>query len=176
MTFVDWLILLVLAGFVVRGIATGFLRAIFALAGLLCGLVLASWNYQRAAQLVRPLIRWEAAADALGFLLVALVVMLICSLAGKLVSTAVHTVGLGCLDRIAGAAFGFFQGAFFVTLCILVTLAFFPGARWLENGRLPHYFFGTCHLTTHVSPGSLAGPVRKTLHRLEQQTPDWSQM
>ena len=55
---------------------------------------------------------------------------------------AFHSIGLGCLDRIAGGSFGFLQGVLLVTLGILVTVAFFPQAHWLADARLPRYFFG----------------------------------
>ena len=59
----------------------------------------------------------EMIADAIGFLLIAIVVMLLAGLLGSILSKAVHKVGLGCLDSLAGAVFGFFQGALLVTVC-----------------------------------------------------------
>ena len=58
-------------------------------------------------------------ADAIAFLLIALVVMGLVGLVGNVLARALHRIGLGCLDRIAGAVFGFFQGVLLVTLCIL---------------------------------------------------------
>jgi uncharacterized membrane protein required for colicin V production len=80
---------------------------------------------------------------------------------------------LGCLDRLAGGVFGFFQGALLVTLCILVTIAFFPRAHWLVEARMPKMFFGACHLTTHMSPAELAERVREGLKTLEEESPRW---
>jgi membrane protein required for colicin V production len=84
-----------------------------------------------------------------------------------------HKVGLGCLDRLAGAAFGLLQGALLVTLIILVTVAFFPRAHWLTEGKLPRVFFGACHVSTHMSPKELAERVRSGLNTLEEETPVW---
>lgn len=173
MGLVDWAIVAVIALAVFGGLTQGFLRSVCALGGLLAGLSLGAWNYGRLAALILPMVRIEAVADTIGFLLIALLVMALAGIAGKILSGTVHSVGLGCLDRLAGAIFGFFQGALLVTLVILVTLAFFPGAHWLSAARLPRLFFGTCHLSTHVTPHELAERVRLGLDTLERESPQW---
>ena len=130
---------------------------------MLLGLVLAAWNYGRIAAVLMPLVHIEAVADAIGFLLIALVVMAVAGILGTILSKAFHKIGLGCLDGLAGAVFGFFQGVLLVTVCILVTVAFFPETQWLTEARLPKYFFGACHLSTHVTPTRLAERVRDEL-------------
>jgi membrane protein required for colicin V production len=80
---------------------------------------------------------------------------------------------LGCLDRLGGAVFGFFQGALLVTLLILVTVAFFPTTRWLTQAKLPKLFFGACHLSARMSPDELAERVRLGLMTLENESPRW---
>jgi hypothetical protein len=82
-------------------------------------------------------------------------------------------LGLGCLDGLAGAIFGFFQGIILVTLGILVIVAFFPPARFLAEARLPRLFFGSCHLSASMSPHDLAERVREGLKELEEKTPVW---
>ena len=82
-------------------------------------------------------------------------------------------MGFGCLDRLAGAAFGFFQGALLVTLVILMALAFFPKAHWLSDAKLPRYFFGACHLSTHMDPAELARPHPAGAQELEEESPQW---
>jgi len=154
-------------------LSQGFFRSICSLGGLFLGLVLAAWNYPRAAAIVMPLVRIEAIADTIGFLAIALVVMGIAGFAGTVLSKTLHSIGLGCLDRLAGGAFGFFQGALLVTLCILVAVAFFPHAHWLVEARLPKMFFGACHLTTHMSPAELAERVRAGLKMLQEESPHW---
>jgi uncharacterized membrane protein required for colicin V production len=84
-----------------------------------------------------------------------------------------HQIGLGCLDKLAGGAFGFLQGALLVTVVILVAVAFFPKAHWLLDARLPRSFFGACHLSTHISPQELADRVRHGLTYLEEESPQW---
>ncbi len=173
MTWVDWAIVIVLAGATIGGITQGLLRSACSLLGLISGLLLAAWNYGRVAALLLPLVRIEAVANAIGYLLIALVIMVIANLLGALISGMVHKIGLGCLDRLAGILFGFVQGAVLVTLSIIVVLAFFPKSPWLAEATLPKYFLGACQATTHLSPGELANRVRHGIDAMQKQAPEW---
>lgn len=173
MTWVDWAIVIMLVASTLGGISQGLLRSVCSLGGLFLGLLLAAWNYGRIAAILLPVVRIEAVADAIGFLLIALLVMTIANLMGGIIAKTVHKMGLGCLDRLAGAVFGFVQGALLVTLSILVIVAFFPKAAWLADAQLPKFFFGACHLSTHLSPGDLADRVRQGIEALQQHAPGW---
>jgi membrane protein required for colicin V production len=171
MQWVDVAIVVIMAAAVISGAAEGFFRSAFSLGGLVLGLAVAAWNYTRFAPLFMPLVRSKAIADTIAFLLVALLVMAVAALIGAILAKAFRLLGLGCLDGFAGAIFGFFQGVIMVTLGILVIVAFFPEAHWLEDAKLPKMFFGFCHLSTHVSPEELAHRVREGLKALQHETP-----
>jgi membrane protein required for colicin V production len=173
MTWVDWAIVIVLLAATLGGISQGLLRSVCSLCGLFFGLLLAEWNYARVAAFLMPLVRIEAVADALGFLLIALVVMAVFNLAGGVFSKTIHKMGLGCLDRMAGAVFGFVQGVLLVTISILVIVAFFPQAHWLAEATLPKQFFGALHWSTHVTPGELADRLRHGLDEMQKNVPQW---
>jgi len=173
MQWVDWAILLVMALSVLGGLAQGFFRSFCSLGGLLLGLAVASWNYARVAAVILPLVHIKPVANTIAFVLIALLVMGVSALIGKVLYTAFHHMGLGCLDRLAGAAFGFFQGVLLVTLIIVVTVAFFPEAHLLAEAKLPRLFFGACHLSTHVTPADLSERIRQGLKILETESPRW---
>lgn len=175
MTWIDWIIVAVLAASVLAGVAQGFLRAAFALGGLLAGLVLGAWNYPRVAAHLFPLIHPQEAADAIGFLLIAAFVMALGTCVGIIVAKTVHQIGLGCLDRLAGGFFGFFQGIVLVTLGLVAVVAFFPPAHWMEESRLPKLFFGACDLSTRITPSELSQKVRQGLYELDKHSPQWMQ-
>jgi membrane protein required for colicin V production len=173
MSVVDWIIVAILAASVIAGIAQGFLRSVFSLGGLILGLVVAAWNYDRIARFIQPIVHNEKVSNAIGFILIALLVAAVAALIGAILSKAFQKIGLGCLDSLAGAIFGFVQGALLVTVFILVTVAFFPETEWLTQARLPKYFFSACHLSTHISPTGLGDLVREDLNRLERESPAW---
>jgi membrane protein required for colicin V production len=170
---VDWAIVLVILLSVLSGLSQGFLRAFCSLGGAFLGLLLAAWNYDLVASFLTPIVRVEAISDAIAFLGIVVIVMTLTNLAGATTAKALHSMGFGCFDKLAGAAFGFVQGALLVTLIVLVTVAFFPKTHWLVQARLPHMFFGACHLSTHMSPAELADRVRDGLRFLELESPGW---
>jgi membrane protein required for colicin V production len=175
MSWVDLAIVVVLAASVLGGIVQGFLRSACSVIGLVLGIALAVWNYAQLGMMFRPIVRLEAVANLIAFLIIALVVMALANLAGIMLKRTMSWMGLGCLDGIAGAIFGFFQGALLVTLCILVTVAFFPGARWPTQARLPQYFVGALHMSMHMSPSELSDKVRDGLRMLEHDSRQWTQ-
>ncbi|MGA9587482.1 MAG: CvpA family protein [Terracidiphilus sp.] len=170
MTLVDWIIVVVLAASVLAGIARGFFRSAFSLAGLVLGLMLAAWNYWRLAAILKVVIHSVEVADAIAFVVIALLVMAVAAILGSLLAKIFEKVGLGCLDRLAGGLFGFIEGLVFVLVCILVTVAFFPQTVWLTEARLPRYFFGALHVSIRVTPSRMSDRVRKELQTLESET------
>jgi membrane protein required for colicin V production len=172
-TWVDWAIIAVMLGSVLAGLFQGFFRTAFSLMGLLFGLSLAGWNYPRVAAVLMPMVRIEAVADTIAFFLIAILIVALANVIGNFLGKALDWMGLGCLDMLAGAVLGFFQGILLVTLCILVTVAFFPKAEWLTESRLPRQFFGVCHISTHVTPSELADRVRQGLRTMELESPHW---
>ncbi len=76
MTIVDWIIVVILVGAVLGGMAQGFLRSVFGLGGLVLGLVargLELWPHRGDHQ--APGAQSEEWRTAIGFLLIAVVVM-----------------------------------------------------------------------------------------------------
>ena len=173
MIWVDWIIVLVILLAVLAGLREGFFRSACSVAGLLLGLALATWNYGRLATWLMFFVRIETVADVIAFLAIALTVMGLAGLIGQIVARTVHVMGLGFVDRLAGAAFGFLQGALLVMVTILVALAFYPRAHWLARAKLPKYFFAACHMTARMSPEEMADRVRHGLLLLEDESPRW---
>lgn len=173
MAWADWAILGVLALAIFGGMVQGFIRSAFALGGLVLGFVLATWNYGIAAKMFRSLVRSETIADAIGFLVIAILVMLVAAVLGGAIQRMFRWAGLGCLDTLLGAVIGFLQGVLLVIVFVLVTVAFFPGSDWLIGARLPHLFFGVAHLSMDASPKELGDKVQDSLRKLKKESPQW---
>ena len=170
MTLVDWAVVIIMVAAVIAGMAQGFFRSVCSLGGLILGLAIAGWNYGRLAAVLLPLVRIPAVADTIGFLLIALLVMVAIGLIGSLLAKAFKMIGLGWLDGIAGAVFGFFQGIVLVVVFILVVVAFFPQEQWLAESTLPRMFFGALHVSTHMTPSELSGRVHSGLRSIEEES------
>ena len=170
MTLVDWAVVIIMVSAVIAGMAQGFFRSVCSLGGLVLGLAIAAWNYGRLAAIFLPLFRIAAIANTIAFLLVALLVMALIGFIGNLLAKAFKMIGLGWLDSIAGAVFGFFQGVVLVVVFILVIVAFFPQEQWLAESSLPRMFFGALHVSTHVTPSELSSRVRSGLRAVEEDS------
>ncbi len=173
MIWVDWVIVLVILLAILGGLREGFFRSACSLAGLLLGLALATWNYGLVAGWLMFCVHIEAVADVIGFLAIAFAVMALFGIAGQMIAKTVHGMGLGCLDRLLGAVFGFLQGTLLVMVVILVALAFYPHAHWLARAKLPKYFFTACHMTARMSPEEMADRIRHGLLVLENESQQW---
>ena len=104
MMLVDWVVVFIMVMAVIGGLSEGFFRSACALGGLLLGLVIAAWNYGQVASLLWSVIRVRPVADAIAFLLIALLVMAIVGFIGSALAKAFRLLGLGWLDRLAGGA------------------------------------------------------------------------
>jgi membrane protein required for colicin V production len=166
-------IVIVVALSVLGGLSQGFFRSVCSLGGLILGLATAEWNYPIVAAPLKTLVHDDMTANIIAFILIAILVMAIAGVLGVLLHRTFKQIGLGCLDRLCGAVFGFFQGILLVTLAILVTVAFYPQAHWLLEAKLPRHFFAACHLSTHLSPDQLSERTQTGLKTLEEETPDW---
>jgi membrane protein required for colicin V production len=172
---VDWFIVLLIALAVLGGLKQGFLRSAMGLGGTIAGLSLAAWNYSNAAGVFLPMVHVEALANAMGFLIIVLVVMGLARVSGSVLSLTAESVGLGFADRLAGGLLGFLEGFILVTILVWVSVAFYPHAAWLTSSRLARDFFGACRLSTHISPQELADRVLQGLNALEEETYHWIQ-
>ena len=170
MTLVDWAVVIIMVAAVIAGMAQGFFRSVCSLGGVILGLAIAAWNYGRLAAVLLPLIRISAVANAIAFLLIAVLVMVAAGLIGNLLAKAFKTIGLGWLDGIAGAFFGFFQGIVLVVVFILVIVAFFPQEQWMAESTLPRMFFGALHVSTHMTPSELSERVHSGLRTIEEES------
>jgi membrane protein required for colicin V production len=173
MALVDWIILGVLLVSVLSAAKNGFFLEIFSLAGIIAGLWIASWNYQR---LLPWIVRWihsRIAAEALSFLLLALGIMIAAGIVGRLIRWSVHSIGLGWADRFVGAVFGLVKGCALVTLAVLTIAAFLPRAPWFQQSRLAPYFLSAAHQASVVTPHEFGERIRQGVVIIRNAQPHW---
>ncbi len=174
MEWMDLIILAVMAASVFVGMVQGFLRTTCSLLGLILGVLLASSNYPSLAAFLKFGTKYEAFSNAIAFILIAAAVMIAANVIGISLKRFSHWLGLGFLDIVAGGVAGLLQGALVVTVCILVTVAFFPQTTWLTEGRFPQLFFKTCGLDPRTSPEELSAKVKEEMRTLKHEMPQWT--
>lgn len=127
MNWVDIIILIVLAIGLVKGLANGFVRGLFGLAALVLGIMIAAAHYEQVTEVLFSRLEVGAQGQAiLGFLLVFVIVLILVSVVGRILSKALKLASLGWLDRLAGGILGVVMACVFTgVLLLLVVMAGF---------------------------------------------------
>ncbi|MFY9746066.1 MAG: CvpA family protein [Acidobacteriaceae bacterium] len=173
MAIVDWVILIVLILSVVSAAKAGLILEVFSLAGLVLGLLVASWDYQKLTPWMGQWIHSPSWNQALSFIVMALGVMIAAGIAGRIVRWSVKSVGLGWADRMAGAAFGLLKGCALVTIAVMVIAAFWPSATWFRQSRFAPQFLSMAHAAAAVAPAELGDRIRSGVIVLRKAQPEW---
>ncbi len=168
----DWLLIAILLYSTIAAFVTGFFRELFSLVGLFAGILLASWNYSILGSRLIALMPW-AAAQIVSFLLIAILVMVLCGIAGTLVSKTVRTIGLGFVDRLLGAVFGFVRGSLLGVTILMAAAAFLPHEALIRRSQLSKYFLDGAHAVSFVVPTNLQQHIRLGVLELKHNTPEW---
>ncbi len=125
MNWLDLVIVLLIAFFVVTAFSAGLIRELVTLVSVVVGVIMAGLFYDDLARDVLSFIDDEAAARAVAFLLLLGAVYL----AGQLIAIMLKQVAavllLGWADRIGGALFGILKGLIVVE-ALLILLVTYP--------------------------------------------------
>src|ERR1700691_4535547 len=173
MAIVDWVILIVLVLSVLSAAKAGLVLEVCTLAGLVLGLLVASWDYEKLTPWMGQWFHSPALCQALSFIAIALGVMIVAGIAGRLVRWSVKSVGLGWADRLAGAAFGLIKGCALVTIAVMVIAAFWPIATWFRQSRFAPRFLSMARRAAAVAPAELGDRIRSGVVVLRKAQPDW---
>jgi membrane protein required for colicin V production len=173
MALIDWVMVVVLLVSVLSAAKKGFFLEIFSLAGVIAGLLLASWNYRKLMPWLVGWVHSYPASEAISFIAIAIGVMIVAGLIGRLIRWSVHSVGLGWADRFVGAIFGFVKGCALITVAVLVVAAFVPQAPWFRQSRLAPYFLTAAHQASVVTPNDLGERIRQGVTAIRNAQPLW---
>jgi membrane protein required for colicin V production len=124
------IILLIISAF--GGLASGLIKSVLSLVGLIVGVVLAGRFYIGLSGLL-AFIQNQNIARIVAFLIIFLIVVVIAAVLGSILTKAVSALLLGWLNRLGGAVFGIILGAVFIA-AILVILAKYAGGNSVISG------------------------------------------
>jgi membrane protein required for colicin V production len=128
MSWIDYAVLGVLAVSVVLGLVRGFVREVLSLLGWLLALYLAAVFATDAAMWLPQDFATLMIRQLIAALAIFLVVSVVTGILAWLIAKLVHSVGLGLIDRLLGAMFGFARGLLLV-LIIAIGIALSPIER-----------------------------------------------
>lgn len=109
---------LVIAG-ALYGLSQGLVRQVFALLGLVAGLVIAGQSHTALGGLL-TFISDRGVANVVAFIVILIAVMIAAGLAGRVVARALKIAMLGCVDSVLGVALGLAQAIIFAQLALLL--------------------------------------------------------
>lgn len=117
----DWFILLVLAGGLIRGFVVGAVRQVTSLAGLVVAFFLSvQLMHPIGTLLASGLGLSEAVGPIAGFLVIFVGVQLLFVALSRLLEQVVETLSLSLFNRAAGGALGSFKAALLLSVLFLV--------------------------------------------------------
>jgi membrane protein required for colicin V production len=170
---VNWLDILmaVLAAiFVLQGLRQGFTRLAIALVATLLGIILASWMYGSAGAFLIPYVSSKSLANIAGFLIVFIGVQL----AGALLSWGLGRLykwtGLTVLDRMLGAVFGVVKAALVGIVIVMILTAFplNPVPNSIKDSRAAPYLIEASHVLVQLAPRELKDGFAATYDKIKK--------
>ncbi len=128
----DIVIIVALAIPTFTGLKLGLIKAVLSLAGVIIGVVVASNLYQPAARLL-GFIPDENIANVIAFVVILLAVIIVATLAARLLKFLASVTMLGWVDHIGGAALGFLLGTILFSALLAASVKFFGDSLVTES-------------------------------------------
>lgn len=133
----DILIAIVVAAGLIIGFTRGILGQIAGLVGIVCGIVAARLFGTRVADFLGGLAGSDTLDRVIGYVLVFIAAYLLGWVITKVFKQAVHSLGLGIVDRIAGAIIKAAIYAFVLSIALNIYLIFKPDKHDLDAPGKP---------------------------------------
>ncbi|OGL73795.1 hypothetical protein A3C96_03830 [Candidatus Uhrbacteria bacterium RIFCSPHIGHO2_02_FULL_60_10] len=158
MSTVDFVILVLLGGFVLSGLWFGLIHMIGSIVGLFAGAFVASRFYEPAAQVLVPFLGGNLnLARLVGFFLVFVLATRLCGLGFWLLEKAYNFFavipGMKLMNRFLGAIFGLIEGTF------VIGLAVFFASRFPYSEAFTTALQGSALARPVLAVGSLLAPL-----------------
>ena len=143
MNWLDIVIIILIVVPTLLGLKNGIVKALLTVAGIIIGVVLAG-RFSEALGERLTFISDPGWAKIVAYAIILVVVMVIASIAAKLVKNVLSAILLSWVDRLGGAVLGFVLGAFFCAGILslwaqLVTSGLFGPSETLQNSALANF-------------------------------------
>lgn len=166
----DVVLILMLLSSAVAGLRTGFARVVVGFIASIFGFLAAFWCYRMVAVDIQPWVSRPALADALGFFLVFIGVLILGSLVGAILSKLLKWVGLSWFNHLLGGAAGLARGVLVIAVAVSAIVAFSPSPPpgFLANSRLLPYALKASSWLAATAPRQLKDAFDAQMKNLKQ--------
>ena len=119
---IDIVFIIIIAGFVLRCAARGFVGELMSIAALIAALLAAIFFFRSGALIIRNYLKTEVIVipEIVSFILLFLVIFTAVKLLEILLKNSVQIIKLSAADRFLGIIFGFAEGLVFVCLLLFI--------------------------------------------------------
>ena len=128
MNALDFVIVGVIAFFVIKGIFKGFFREISSLAGIIFGFLVGNHYYPQMSVFLKPYIPLEKSLPLVSFIVLFFLVFICFSLLGILLHHLFKRLFIGWFDRGLGTFFALIKGVIVCYLLIVLLTFFVPSS------------------------------------------------
>ena len=137
----DLFLVLMLFSSALAGLRTGFARVVIGFIAAVFGFLAAFWCYRIVSVNIAPWVSRPALADALGFFLVFIGVLILGSVVGLILSKLLKWVGLSWFNHLLGGAAGLARGVLVIAVMVSAIVAFSPSPPpgFLDRSKLLPY-------------------------------------
>lgn len=166
MNWLDIVVILLLAGFVLAAYSAGLIREVVTFIAVLAGIVIAGLLYERLAKDVLVFIDSEDAAEAVAFLALFGAVYLLGQIGASVLKTGAALLMLGPFDHLGGAVFGFIKGILVIQV-LLIVFAAYPSLKLdtaVANSEIARYFVDDFSFLLKILPGEFEDRVDQFLN------------
>ncbi|MGA2181742.1 MAG: CvpA family protein [Bryobacteraceae bacterium] len=173
MTFLDFILLAVIIGFLAQGLNGGFSRVGVGFIASIAGIFCAFWFYGITSAWIMPYVNSRPVANLLGFLIILVGFGIAGSLIGRVMAKIFRWVGLSWLDRLGGAAFGLLQGLVVAVALVTVIVACSPTPPpdMLARSRVVPYLLGPSNAMAAMIPRELRDSFHDTTDKVRKMWP-----
>lgn len=167
MNWLDIILLLIFAISMVSGAMKGLTRIVLGLVATLLGIVLAVWFYASVGAYFLPYVSSETIANFCGFLTILLGISFLGTLVSKVIAYFFEAVGLGWLDRLLGAGFGFARAGLLSMGLLVALVSFAPkDSTAVLNSRAAPYLLEAARLVVAIAPAEISGQFQSSYQEI----------
>jgi membrane protein required for colicin V production len=166
----DLLLVVIVGASVVAGFMSGFARVGIGLLCAIFGMIFAFWFYGIPAVWIHKLINSMPLSNIFGFLFVFFAFVVAGALIGRIIAKLFKWTGLGWLDRLMGAAFGFLRGSLVAVALVAILLAFTPKPlpNWMIDSTAMPYAIEASHLVSEIAPSGIKDAVVESMNQIKK--------
>ena len=166
--WLDWVLATIVFVSVVTALWKGFVGELIALASAITALIIAAYNYERVAPLLKAFTRTRGVALGVSFILLFAGVLVMGALVSILARRLIKKVELQWFDRFLGAVFGLLRGLLVDCVLLLVMMAFAIQPEAVRKSTLAPYVTAGSRVLALAMPGKMRSDFRVGFERFKK--------